>query len=535
MRDAPNVFLQLSMEYIMDTTPLGAHTDQITILPITDGSRCLRHDGYDLQVVAEALHQYGTLRVMTEQASQRLATAGALVSDLFLSFYTHVPQLDPIVPVTPAYQINRLILEQVMSTVAWQQTRAAGTVGDMLASALATAGVITGALAGLDQATLAQANRLHELESGTAALFAEAEALDDLATQATGDRAQALFTRAQALRQGAQQHAQDAAQAAQELAQQQEQIADATRRMARTALDQAQHDIDNLNAARTAYGGGQTAPMTTKDTIALAQQVNRSRRLQEVAALCGRLTRIALQVHASTVPHPPDELTSITMGHDLSRVLPSELGMLTDPAREDLFWLAFVEGRLMQYDLIGHEQQGQGPIILALDSSGSMQATAGAAGTTKEVWSKAVKLAILAIARRQQRDMAVLHFSGHDQLAVHTFPRGQAAYPQTIASVEYFFGGGTVFEPWMAQALQLVDQATYNRADVICISDGLTAIDVRARQEWQERRVQRGMRVVSVLIGTQDGAAALAEISDAVLELERLEEDLQVVERVFQV
>jgi len=514
-------------------------TDRLPILPIMDGSRCLRHDGYDLQVVAEALHQYSKLRVMTEQANQTLATAGALVSDLFLSFYTHVPQLDPIVPRTPAYQLNRLILEQIMSTVEWQQTRAAGTVGDMLASALATVGVASSALAGLDQVTLAQANRLHELERGTVALFAEAEALADLATQAAGDRAESLFTRAQAVRQMAHVHAQDTDQAAQELANQQEQIADATRRMARSGLQQAQDDIDSFHAALTAYGGagpgGHANPMTTNDKIALAQQVNRSRTLQEVAALCGRLTRIALHVQSSKVQHPPDEVTTITIGRDLSRVLPNELGKLTDPALEDVFWLAFAEGRLMQYDLIGHEKQGQGPIILALDSSGSMQETAGAAGMTKEVWSKAVMLAILAIARLQQRDMAVLHFSSRDQLAVYEFPKGQATHTQTIASVEQFYGGGTVFEPWMAQALRLVDQATYTKADVICVSDGLTSIDARVRQEWQERRMQRGMRVVSVLIGTQDGAGALAEISDAVLELERLEEDLLVLERVFEV
>jgi hypothetical protein len=59
------------------------------------------------------------------------------------------------------------------------------------------------------------------------------------------------------------------------------------------------------------------------------------------------------------------------------------------------------------------------------------------------------------------------------------------------------------------------------------------AISAQARMEWQERRTQRGMRVISILIGTREGAGMLAEISDAVLELERLEEDMAILERVF--
>ena len=38
------------------------------------------------------------------------------------------------------------------------------------------------------------------------------------------------------------------------------------------------------------------------------------------------------------------------------------------------------------------------------------------------------------------------------------------------------YNGGTVFEPWMEAALKAVDEAQYNRADVIAATDGLTSI-----------------------------------------------------------
>jgi uncharacterized protein with von Willebrand factor type A (vWA) domain len=94
----------------------------------------------------------------------------------------------------------------------------------------------------------------------------------------------------------------------------------------------------------------------------------------------------------------------------------------------------------MQYDLIGHEPQGQGPIIIAIDESGSMTTDYG--GMMGEVWSNAVMLALLSIAWLQKCDLAVIHFSGPDDLRVDLFPKGQATPTEVIASASFFFNGG---------------------------------------------------------------------------------------------
>jgi uncharacterized protein with von Willebrand factor type A (vWA) domain len=151
----------------------------------------------------------------------------------------------------------------------------------------------------------------------------------------------------------------------------------------------------------------------------------------------------------------------------------------------------------------------------------------------KEVWSKAVALALLAIAGKQRRDLAVLHFGGTpDELRVFRFPRGQASPADTLACVAHFFGGGTEFATWMQAALQLIDAAAFDRADVICLSDGLAAIDPAVRAAWQERRQGRGMRCTSILIGTREGAGLLASISDLVLSLD-LADDGEVLRTIF--
>src|SRR5262247_4362543 len=121
----------------------------------------------------------------------------------------------------------------------------------------------------------------------------------------------------------------------------------------------------------------------------------------------------------SRVNHPPSEITSITIGNDLTHLLPGEVALLGDPDLEDLFYLKFAERRLLQYELEGRESEGRGPIILALDESGSMSETLG--GVVKEAWSKSVMLGLLAIAHHQKRDLAVIHFSEPNQLRTNVF------------------------------------------------------------------------------------------------------------------
>ena len=70
---------------------------------------------------------------------------------------------------------------------------------------------------------------------------------------------------------------------------------------------------------------------------------------------------------------------------------------------------------------------------------------------------------------------------------------------------------------------------------MICLSDGLVAIDPTVRAEWQRRRQERGMRAFGILIGTREGAGVLAGISDALLTLDSLEDDRQVLQTIFSV
>jgi uncharacterized protein with von Willebrand factor type A (vWA) domain len=511
---------------------------------ITDGSQAIAHDGFDVETFEQASDDYARLARTATETAGAIRTGPALLRDLFWSFHKRAPRIAPVAPLSPAHEINREIVEQILSTAEWREMRESGTVGDPLSSAMATIGCAASAVAAIDKETIRYLNQLHELAGEVERLFAHAEALDELAALAPEEeRSNQLKREAAEARADAAKKEKRAERLNRKLEESSEEREQNVRRAVRRGLAEAMAEVEQANDAIKAFGGGYDAgfgmengaggrnSLSTKEKLVIAQQVGRSSKLRQIAAVCGRFTRIALQQQKTRVKYPPDEITSITTGNEIERLLPSEIALLADPDLEDLFYLRFAERSLMQYDLIGHEPDGQGPIIIAIDESGSMTTDYG--GMTGEVWSKAVMLALLSIARLQQRDLAVIHFSGPDDLRLDLFPKGEATPAQVIACASFFFNGGTVFEPWMEKALELVDGSQFEKADVICVSDGISDVSSEAQEEWTRRRAERGMRSYGVLIGSNQGEALLDEISDVVFRLDDLRGDLPALEVIF--
>jgi len=513
---------------------------------IADGSQAIAHDGFDVETFEQAAGDYARLSRTVEETAGAIRTGQALLRDLFWSFHKRAPRIAPIAPLLPAYEINQKIVEQILSTTEWREMRESGTVGDLLSSAMATIGCAGSAIEALGQETIRQINQLHELSAEVEQLFARAETLNELAALSQdAERSEQLKKEAAQAKANTERKEKKAERLNRKLEETSEAREQKVRRAVRQGLAEAMAEVEQANDAIKAFGGGYETgfgietgaggrnSLSTKEKLAIAQQVGRSPKLQQIAAVCGRFTRIALQQQKTRVKHPPDEITSITTGCEIERLLPSEIALLADPALEDLFYLKFAERGLMQYDLIGHEPEGQGPIILAVDESESMSWMCGP--MTKEVWSKAVMLALLSIARLQKRDFAVIHFSGESNIKVEVFPKGQATAQETIACASHFFNGGTVFDEWMDEALNLADQSTFDKADTICVSDGVGRLKPETLANWQKMRAERGMRSYSILIGSDEGEQLLWQISDAVFCLDDLAEDIHALEAIFSV
>src|SRR5215510_882411 len=509
---------------------------------IADGTQALQHDAYDVQEFDRAVETYQRLATAVSGAGEELHTAPALIRDLFWSFHKRAPRINENLALKPAFAVNRRILEEIMSTAEWRQLREAGSINDPMISAIATIGACERAIEALDPNSRSQINRLAAADVAAEKLFGQADVLDELASQATAQQVEDLRKRAEKARADARRKERAAVKLEEALGADDDERGRAIRQAARQGMAEALDEADAIQNAIAAFGGGYSTSnggggtpheMTAQEKIELAMRVMRSPKLKLIAEMCGRFTRIAMSVQKSRVNHPPSELTSITIGNDLAHLLPGEVALLGDPDLEDLFYLKFAERRLLQYELEGRESEGRGPIILALDESGSMSEPLG--GVVKEAWSKSVMLGLLAIARRQKRDLAVIHFSGPDQLQSGVFPKGECSPLELIDAVEFFFGGGTVFDRWMEEAARFVDQDRFDRADVIVISDGIASVSKRTETEWWKRKAERRMRSYGVLIGEARGLETLGRISDAVMTLDDLKQDQDVLESIFSI
>ncbi len=121
-------------------------------------------------------------------------------------------------------------------------------------------------------------------------------------------------------------------------------------------------------------------------------------------------------------------------------------------------------------------------------------------------------------------------------MKVFEFARGEATPNDLIATTDYFIQGGTEYRYWMQKALALVETSRFDRADVVCVSDGEVSIPQDLEADWNRRRRAKGMRCYSVMLGNdRKGASVLGRISDAIATITDLTDDNNALTMMFSV
>lgn len=156
-----------------------------------------------------------------------------------------------------------------------------------------------------------------------------------------------------------------------------------------------------------------------------AQLLERDESLQELAALLGKHNRAQAifekELRDKTViktewhPQPAyrGEINGLRFSNDIASVLPSELAMMRNTAAKKLFQLKFAQKQLLSFDYQRDEEilktetvqeevsrekeEPKGPIIICVDTSGSMH------GTPENI-AKTVTFALAKIAMEQERN-----------------------------------------------------------------------------------------------------------------------------------
>lgn len=202
-----------------------------------------------------------------------------------------------------------------------------------------------------------------------------------------------------------------------------------------------------------------------------------------------------------------EEIIGLRLAKDLEHALPSELALMSDPDTAILFDLKYLEAKLLCFELQGlayqkteveitvevekETEEKLGPMILCVDTSGSMQ------GTPESI-AKAVTLFLGVKAKNQNRPCFVINFSTN----IETFEvTGATGIAELTGFLSQSFHGGTDVAPALRYAIKLLETEKYEKSDVLVISDFVMSDLPESLLKDLEQQKLNGNQFNSLVIG----------------------------------
>jgi uncharacterized protein with von Willebrand factor type A (vWA) domain len=462
--------------------PMSTHAHAMGPLEV------VRVDGFDRDMLRSVAADVPGLQDLRSRASDTVMHAPELVQDLNAVFWKAEPALRPAGELHPGAVLNRTAVEAILSHPDTEELRR-HTVYDRYATALATMSVgdrVIEVLADYED----RRREIQEQIDARAAAGGDDPGGDGDEPDGPGDPG------------GEQPVPDDLRQALDDLAGQ------ASARMSgavHAEITQQLADRTDERASAAAWGiePGELQKMDYQARKDLAGRLSGSR-MARFRELIGRFRMTARSEQARKAEFGRDELYSITLGRDLSEVLPSELVLLAHPRLREQFIRRFAEGQLLSRKWRGRQRAGDGPIIVLIDTSGSMEGD-------PEGWSKAFALSLMEVARQDGRAFTTILFSSRTQ----SHRVDGTGLDAMIEVGETFLGGGTSYDRPLAEAIGIAtaDDA-FAKSDIVMVTDGECDM---SEATWQRLAAAReaGLRVFGIAVGMEPGAV-LARMCDNV-------------------
>ncbi len=249
-------------------------------------------------------------------------------------------------------------------------------------------------------------------------------------------------------------------------------------------------------------------------------------KIRRIADLAGRMFAVLKGIRASKVTGVPEEVVGTELGGSFGSLVQSEYARLGNVALRRELLLRVAQRQAVQVRREGRQPTGRGPLVIALDESGSMS-------DEPNIWAKSVMSALVRIAWEDNRPCVCVHFSTCTRVT-RLNPGDQRAL---LKAQGMFLDGGTEIGTALDVALDEVDalaKAGVPGADVVLVSDGgdsgsgvRRAIDRMDRQkvrlwgvaigtEWRGDLRKRSAEYLHVQGGDLDDAKSIEALAKAV-------------------
>ncbi|WP_434579800.1 VWA domain-containing protein [Sulfurimonas sp. NW15] len=241
------------------------------------------------------------------------------------------------------------------------------------------------------------------------------------------------------------------------------------------------------------FDNGALNEQDLQEILRWADFISSSKNIQKLCDMLGRLkkasklkkkelAKVTKEIKTFTkVTTSKNEISGLKFGKDIQYALPSELSMIDDEEFSILFDKKFVEGTLLCFDsnVIGEidiesvslqefqkyiekeEQEKLGPIVICVDTSGSMS------GEPENI-AKAVTLSIASRAKEKNRECFLINFSTSIELFDFSQKQGIS---QLVEFLKKSFHGGTDVAPALEYAVKKLQEDKFKNGDLLVISD----------------------------------------------------------------
>jgi uncharacterized protein with von Willebrand factor type A (vWA) domain len=262
-------------------------------------------------------------------------------------------------------------------------------------------------------------------------------------------------------------------------------------------LDKLQEVYDVMQKANLGNGmlfsfeEGILSERDLEEVLKWAEFIKNNQKVKELCDLLGRLKKaskhkkqeMAKKVkeikRSIKVSTSKNEINGIKLDDKIEYALPFELSLMSDEDFSILFDKKFIEKSLLCFDtrVIGEidkeisekkeieemkeEEEKLGPIVLCVDTSGSMSGE-------PEAIAKAVTLSIASRAKEQNRNCFLINFSTN--IEIFDFSK-KLGIKDLVAFLKKSFHGGTDITPALNFALDKFKDKEYKNGDLLVISD----------------------------------------------------------------
>lgn len=220
--------------------------------------------------------------------------------------------------------------------------------------------------------------------------------------------------------------------------------------------------------------------------------------LKKLALLIGRAGEDVTETRGRFSVASKSDIEGITVGNNLSALLPSELVLLSEKATQDVFFMNFAEKRLQVFASASQasrpDKHKDGPVIICVDESSSMSG---------EPLQVAIQLAyaVTIIAKRRHREVLIVAYSNsHKMMRVDSLGKDRSELLEFLSNVSMGGNNENAMFEWLFQDI-MPGEKKFDTADILCISDfGWVAIDDSVKRLIDEQKAS-GMKFYGLNIG----------------------------------